>query len=151
MIFNIVMVGFSALLLMYWFRYSCLLILRTQPERDYAKQVAGANHLNVFEVRTRLAAVASGTATSLDGLDRMLDRDYRLLLYLTRHATNFKTAGFEVEHLILVCDYRIMSVVYRITRRISDARGAKQLAEMAAIVTRFASLMGERAALAASA
>ena len=144
------MIVFSVLLLGYWFRYSCLLIIRTQPERDYARQVAAANHLHVFEVRTRLAAAASGTTTSLDGLNAMLDRDYRLLLYLTRHAANFKAAGFEVEQLFLVCDYRIMSVVYWVTRRISNARGATQLAEMAAIVTRFASLMGERAALAAS-
>ena len=150
LIFNIITVAFSVLLLAYWFRYSCLLILRTQPERDYAKQVAAANHLHLFEVRTRLAASASGTTNSLDGLDRMLDRDYRLLRYLIRHAANFKTAGFEPEQLILVWDYRLMSVAYRLTRRISDARGEKQLSEMAAIIARFANIMGERAALAAS-
>ncbi len=148
MIFNAVMVLFSLLLLVYWFRYSCLLILRNQPERDYARQVATANHLQVFKVQTQLAAAVAGTTHSLDGLDKMLDRDYRLLLYLIRHAASFKTAGFEIEQIFLVCDYRIMSVVYKFTKRISVAQGAKQLGEMAEIITRFANLMGERAALA---
>ena len=150
MIFNVVILVFSVLLLVYWFRYSCLLILRTQPERDYSRQVATANHLHVFKVQNQLAAAAVGTKHSLDGLDQMLDRDYRLLLYLIRHAASFKTAGFEIEQIILVCDYRIMSAVYRITKRISVAQGAKQLAEMADIITRFANLMGKRAALPAS-
>lgn len=148
MIFDAVVLVFSLLLLAYWFRYSCLFILRTQPQRDYARQVATANHLHLFEVQTRLAAAVNGAAHSLQGLDVMLNRDYRLLLYLSRHATNFQTAGFELEQVMLVCDYRIMSAIYRVTSRISSGRGAKQLAEMAAIITRLANVMGERADLA---
>ncbi|MDQ6759572.1 MAG: hypothetical protein M3Z32_06860 [Acidobacteriota bacterium] len=150
MIFDAIAVLFSALLLVYWFRYSCLLILRTQPQRDYARQVATANHLHVFEVQTRLTAAANGPAQSLQGLDQLLDRDYRLLMYLSRHAANFQTTGFELQQLMLVCDYRVMSAIYRITSRISSGRGVNQLAEMAAIITRFASVMGERADLAAA-
>lgn len=149
MIFDAIVVVFSLLLLVYWFRYGCIFILRTQPQRDYARQVATANHLHLFEVQTRLTAAANGAAHSLHGLDEMLDRDYRLLLYLMRHAANFQTTGFELEHVMLVCDYRIMSAIYRITSRISSGRGAKQLAEMAEIITRFANVMGERADLAA--
>ncbi|MDQ2945582.1 MAG: hypothetical protein M3Y27_06520 [Acidobacteriota bacterium] len=150
MIFNAIIGVFSLLLLVYWFRYSCVLVLRNQPKRDYARQVATANHLQVFNVQNQLAAAVGGTKDSLDGLDKMLDRDYRLLLYLIRHAASFKTAGLQIEQIILMCNYRIASVLYRLTKRISVAQGAKQLAEMAEIITRFADLMGERAALSAS-
>lgn len=149
MVLNVVMVSVSLLLLVYWFRYTCLLMLRTKPARDYARQVAAANHLSVFEVQTQLVATeASGIDQPLDSLERMLDRDYRLLLYLIRHAANFKTAGNQIEQIMLRGDYQIMKFMYVIAKRLSLSQGSKQLSEMAMIITHFANLMGERAALA---
>jgi hypothetical protein len=144
MIFNVIIVVFSLFLLVYWLRYSCLLILRTSPARDYSKQVATANHLNVFEVQAQLPVVA--TRHSLDALEKMLNRDYRLLVYLMRHAESYNSAGFQIEQIILVWNYRLVTLIYGIAKRLSIPQGAKQLNEMAAIITHFANLMGERAA-----
>jgi hypothetical protein len=151
MIFNIGVVALSLLLLIYWFRYTCVLMLRTKPVRDYSKQVVAANQLNVFDVQSRLAAGApDGTVQHLDELEQMLDRDYRLLMYLMEHAANFKTAGYELEQTMLKLNYHIVKRCYAVTRRFSIAQGSRRLSEMAAIITHFANLMGERAALAAA-
>ena len=47
MIFNIGVSVISLALLVYWFRYTCLLLLRTKPVRDYSKQVVAANQLAI--------------------------------------------------------------------------------------------------------
>lgn len=148
MIFNIGVVAFSLLLLVYWFRYTCVLMLRTKPVRDYSKQVAAANQLKVFEVQNRLAAASAQNAQNLDELRAMLDRDYRLLMYLMGHAANFRTAGYQMEQTMLKINYRIVSRAYSVSKRFSIAQGSQRLSEMAAIITHFANLMGERAALA---
>ncbi len=149
MIFNIAVVTFSLLLLIYWFRYTCVLMLRTKPVRDYSKQVVAANQLKVFEVQSRLATAAA-SVENLDELQEMLDRDYRLLMYLVGHAANFKTAGYEMEQMMLKVNYRILSRAYDISKHLSISQGSRRLSEMAAIITHFANLMGERAALAAA-
>lgn len=149
MVCNVLMVSVSLFLLVYWFRYTCLLMLRTKPARDYSKQIAAANHLSVFDVQSQLAATeASGINQSLDSLEKMLDRDYRLLLYLIHHAANFKTASFEIEQIMLRADYQIMRTVYVISKRFSVHQGSRQLSEMALIIAHFANMMGARAALA---
>lgn len=150
MIFNIGVVAFSLLLLVYWFRYSCLLMLRTKPVRDYSRQVAAANQLKVFEVQSRLTAASARNAQNLDELRAMLDRDYRLLMYLIGHAANFKSAGYQPEQIMLKINYRMVRRAYAVSRPFSVAQGSRRLSEMAAIITHFASLMGERAALASA-
>ncbi|MGI8744730.1 MAG: hypothetical protein ACR2NN_19590 [Bryobacteraceae bacterium] len=151
MIFNIGVVAFSFLLLLYWFRYTCVLMLRTKPVRDYSKQVAAANRLNVFEVRSRLTAAAGGgNIQGLDELQSMLDRDYRLLMFLMGHAASFKTAGYEMEQTMLKLNYHIVKRAYALSKRFSIAQGSERLSEMAAIIAHFANLMGERAESAAA-
>ena len=46
----------SVLLLGYWFRYTCLLILSAKTTRDFAGEVAEANQLSFLEVQARLRA-----------------------------------------------------------------------------------------------
>ena len=48
----------SVLLLAYWFRYMCLLILSAKTTQDYAGQVATANQLSFLEVQSQLGAGA---------------------------------------------------------------------------------------------
>jgi hypothetical protein len=146
MVFNVLIVAVSLLLLLYWFRYTCLLLLHTQPPRDYSKQVAAANQLNVFDVRASLAAGAG--AQTFDDLEQMLDRDYRLVMYLIRHAANFRTAGSELEQRMLMLDFHIMRALYRVSRRFSPSQTRQSLEEMAQIIAHFAHVMGERAAVA---
>jgi hypothetical protein len=144
MTFNVLIIAVSMLLLLYWFRYTCLLLLRTKPARNYSKQVAAANQLNVFVVRERLAA---SEPVQLDELQQMLNRDYRLVMYLLRHAANFQAAGSELEKRMLMLDFHIMKLVYSVSKRFSPSQARQPLEEMAYIIAHFANVMGERAAL----
>jgi len=134
----------SAVLFAYWFRYTCLLILSAQSSRSYARQVAAANKLNFLQVRTQL--MEEETSTSLDPLHTALDRDYRLLAYLLEHAATCNVNGRSVEERILVLDYYLMKVWYRLTCGISVPLARKALLEMASIVNHLANTMGERVA-----
>lgn len=144
MFFDVLVVLMSVGMLIYWFRYSCVLMLRTKPLRDFSKQVAFANQLKFVEVQNRLTN--SGSAEQLDELQRMLDRDYRLVMYLIRHASKFQAPAPEVEHRMLMLDFQVMRLRYRLARRFSLAQTRHSLEEMASIIAHFANVMGERAA-----
>ncbi len=146
MFVSIVILGFSVLLFLYWFRYTCLLILSTKTAKDYTTQVAAANQLEFPAIRAHLKhAVAEG---GMDSLQRSLEKDYQLLTGLLRHAAQFQVGGLSLEQRMLMVDYQAMKVWFALTRRFSKAAYAQQaLQEMADIVSHFANAMGERAAV----
>src|SRR5258706_13235956 len=63
----------SGLLLGYWFRYMCLLILTAKTPRDYAGECAKMNSLSFPQIRAKLWGQAS---PDFDQLHEYLDRDY---------------------------------------------------------------------------
>lgn len=132
----------SALLFVYWFRYTCLLILSAKTTRDYAADVATANKLAFPEVQTRLR---EQTNTDLGGLLASLDHDYAVVTYLLDHAANPNKAASSIETKMLAINYRLNRTWFSISR----SRAA--LEEMANVVAHFANSMGERAAMSASA
>ncbi|MBI3682224.1 MAG: hypothetical protein HY235_17730 [Acidobacteria bacterium] len=142
---SIVIIGFSLVLFLYWFRYTCLLILSTKTTRDYTVQVARANHLEFPAIVAHLRS-----EVAVDGMDTLhtsLGRDYRLLTTLLRSAAQFQVGGLSVEQRMLMIDYHVMKGWYAIARRFSQALYAQQaLEEMADIVAHLANDMGERAA-----
>ncbi len=146
MIGSILVLTVSLILFLYWFRYTCLLILSTRPARDYAGQVAQANQLSFPAVREELQGEVQGAA--LSSLEASLARDFRLLNYLMRQAAEFPLKGLELEDRILLIDYRIMRAWYCLTRPFAVSRARQALAEMADIVAHFANAMGECQAVA---
>ena len=136
--------GISLTLFVYWFRYTCLLILSAKTTRDYASEVARANQLSFLEARERL--FANPTSTCLDRLYETLDRDYTLLTYLLRNAASLYGSGRSVETIILMIDFRMMTIWYSITRPISESRARGALLEMSSIVNHLANSMGEKLA-----
>lgn len=46
MIGSILVLTVSLILFLYWFRYTCLLILSAKPAKDYSGQVAQVNQLS---------------------------------------------------------------------------------------------------------
>lgn len=52
---NTFVVLVSATLMIYWFRYMCLLVLRTRRTRSYANTIAEANQLNFPRVQRQLS------------------------------------------------------------------------------------------------
>jgi hypothetical protein len=136
----------SALLLAYWFRYTCLLILSARPTRDYAAQVVMANQLSFVEVQSRLR---SRTASDLDHLHHLLDQDYRVVSYLLKHASSAGRGGYETT--MLAAHYQLMDAWYAVTRSVSSTAACRALDEMSRVVAHFANTMGQRAAGAARA
>jgi hypothetical protein len=131
----------SALLFLYWFRYTCLLILSAKTTRDYAGDVATANQLSFPEVQARLREDA---ATDLGRLRTSLDRDFAMVTYLLDHAANPSKGSTALENKMLAINYRAMRLWF------SVSRSRQALQEMANVVAHFANAMGERAAMAAA-
>jgi hypothetical protein len=136
----------SALLLAYWFRYTCLLILSARTARDYAAQVIMANQLSFAEVQSRLRSTPS---SELDRLHTLLDRDYRLVTYLLKHAS-LSGGNLSLEPSMLAVHYRVMQAWFAVTRRVSSSAACQALDEMSRVVAYFANATGERAASAAA-
>lgn len=154
MFVSIVIIALSMLLFLYWFRYTCLLILSTRTAKDYTTQVATANQLEFPGIlsQLKLTAPQDGSTQQMGMLQQSLERDYRLLTGLLRHAAQFQVGGLTMEQRMLMVDYHVMKVLFSVSHRFVQTEHArKALAEMADIVAHFANAMGERSAAAARA
>jgi hypothetical protein len=132
MIASVLIITFSLVLFVYWFRYSCLLLLR----RGADQPIIAAGRFNYVSVQQGLK-----TATELDPLHQSLERDYRVLTYLLEHA-----AGLELEQLeyrLLVLDYRMMQGWYRLTKSTAPRQARRALGEMADVLNVLVGRIGE--------
>jgi len=130
MIASVLIITFSLVLFVYWFRYSCLLLLRRSAETPVA-----AERFHYNAVQQSLKA-----GMDLDPLHQSLDRDYRLLTYLLEHA-----AGLELERLeyrLLVLDYRMMQGWYRLTKSAAPQQARRALGEMAEVLNALVGRIG---------
>ena len=134
----------SFLLLLYWFRYTCLLILAAQTPRDYGCEVASANRLCFQEVQGKLKRT-NRTIPHLDGLHRCLSRDYLIVTRLAGYTAGI-TGDERLERFLLVLDFQAMSAWYQLSRRLSTDNATKALEEMSRVVAHFADCIGERVA-----
>jgi len=138
----------SAFLFLYWFRYTCLILLSTRKVRNYERVVAEANGLTFVEARAQLArAETAGFAV----IHQSLDKDYRVLTYLLRHAATYSPAEQSFKHAMLRLDYKLMSIWFYIARLVSGRLARHALLEMASVVSHLANAMGERTAIASRA
>lgn len=144
-VWNTFLVVTSAVLLAYWFRFACLLILKTSPARAHAAKFAAANQLNFPVIYAQLSC--QGAVREPDRIRELIDRDYRLLCYLLDHGTRFRSGGRRIERFILHLDFKIMRVYYNLSRRMAASQAHRALQEMADIVGHLANTMGEDAAL----
>lgn len=143
--FTIALTLGSALLLVYWFRYMCLMIVSAKTTRDYAAEVATANQLGFIQVQAQLHAL-HGAPAELDRLHAALDRDYALLTYLLKNAAHSANEESPIEARMLAVNYRLMAAWSRLSRRFSVSASTRALEQMALVVAHFANVMGERAA-----
>jgi hypothetical protein len=141
---SIFIIVVSTVLFVYWFRYTCVLILNTRNEREHAARIAEANHLSFVAAQQELA-FAPQQSESLDNLHKSLDRDYRMVSYLLRHAGT--QSGRSLEEHLLRLDYQMIRVCYYLARPFSRRSARRALAERASIISHLANAMGERVAL----
>lgn len=133
----------STLLFAFWFRSACLLILVAKPPRDYARGVAIANQLAFGEVQE---ALCSSALAQFRPLKDALDEDFRVILYLLKHATVNPVNAIETR--MLRVDYWAMSIWSATMLRLSPRSARRALQEMAMIVAHFANTLGEQLATA---
>jgi len=147
MIISAILVIVSTGLLLWWFRYSCRLILSAPSARDYTKEVAQANELRFLEVQQDLVKVSE--PRQLDSLEEKLQRDYTLLNYLLQHGPAFLARNDRLEHRLLALHFHLMRAWYAVNCKLSLSTSRHALEEMTQVIGYFANKMGERCALAA--
>jgi hypothetical protein len=123
MVASVLIIAFSLVLFAYWFRYSCILLLRNRAEQ----KTASDDRFQIASVRQRLK-----TELELDPLHASLQRDYNVFSYLVRHAAGFELETFEDR--LLVWDYKFMQAWYRLTRTAAPQQARAALVEMAEIL-----------------
>src|SRR5690348_8155980 len=107
LIATVIITTSSVALFAYWFRYTCLLILSAKTTRDYAASVASANQLTFLEVQTILR---DHRVADLAAMRNSLDRDYKVLTYLLKHAANPSRGDAAIETRMLEINYRLMGL-----------------------------------------
>jgi len=137
MIVTVLILAISLALLVYWFRFCCLALLRYRADQPL---LIPENRFSFPAVRERLL-----TEADLDPLHQCLDRDYRVVTYLLQHATGL--GGQSLEQRLLRADYKLMQVYYFLTRATAPEQARKALSERVAILGFLANRMGEQAGL----
>jgi hypothetical protein len=137
MLAGILIIAFSMALLIYWFRYSCILILRNEATSEPLTAEMQAR-FSFARVRENLQSAAD-----LSPLHAELDRDYRVLTYLIEHAAGLELASLE-DRLLLI-DYRVMQRVYSVTRTLAPSKAREALVEMSTVLSILAHHLGQQA------
>jgi hypothetical protein len=138
MLASILIIAFSVVLFVYWFRYSCMLLLRNAAEQVAAPDSERDTRFGCSEVLVRLK-----TGDTLDPLHNALNRDYQMMTYLIEHAAGLEMTSFEDR--LLVLDYKVMQLYYRSTRMILPDQARKALTEMATVLDVLVQKMGQQA------
>lgn len=140
MLASILIIAFSLALLVYWFRYSCILLLRNYRELADSSRAMVDNRFRVGEVQERLR-----TASPLDPLHASLQRDYQVLTYLLEHAAGLELEAFEDR--LLVIDYKVMQWWYCLTKTAAPDQARQALKEMALVLGILVGKIDQRAGL----
>jgi hypothetical protein len=144
MVVSILIIGFSLVLFVYWFRYCCILLLRNSQEQLAATPVPEDTRFGVAGVIERLR-----TEEKLNLIHQALNRDYQVFTYLVQHAAGLELSS--MEDRLLLADYRLMQLWYRITLTAAPRQAREALAQMASILNVLVRRMGQQAGLNAEA
>ena len=144
MLASILIISFSTVLLVYWFRYCCAFLLRSSQDQLAAMPVVADERFGVAGVIDRLQ-----TGEKLDLLHEALERDYRVFTYLVRHAAGLELSS--LEDRLLLFDYKLMQLWYRVTVTAAPQKSRAALTQMATILNVLVRRMGQQAGLSAEA
>jgi hypothetical protein len=135
MVSSVFIIAISVVLLAYWLRYSCVMLLRGAQERSATFTVAD-ERFSASSVLERLK-----TEADLAPLERALERDYCVVTYIIEHATDLEMAS--IENKLLVLDYQLMRLWSRLTRTLAPQQSRQALSEMASVLRVLVGQMGE--------
>jgi hypothetical protein len=138
MLASILIIITSSGLFLYWFRYTCLLLL-AQGDEQQAVKVASTIRLHFPAIQADLPMQAQ--TSTLDGFHQLLQNDYHILTGLLHQARGADS----IERRLLTIDYHCMRLWYALTRRRHRAHARNALAEIAMILSNFAADIGSAA------
>ena len=141
---SVLIIVLCSALLGYWFRFSCILLLRSSAEQLSTVSSAMQGTFKVAEIQEGLE-----NGAALDPLHQLLSRDYQVLTYLVRHSSKVKLESFEER--LLVWDYKVMQFWYGVTKTAAPEQARQALREMATVLTVLSGRIGERAGVSAEA
>jgi hypothetical protein len=133
---SILIIVLSSALLLYWFRYSCVLLI--QNGQSEALNTIDHATFRFGDIQDRLR-----TDSQLEPLHALLQRDYQVLTYLAKNASGLNLEG--IEERLLVWDYKLMASWYSVTRTAAPQQARQALSEMASVLSLLAGRMGQRA------
>jgi hypothetical protein len=140
MAISIILITLSLALFAYWFRYSCLLILRTRTAEDFASDVARANGLSFEAVRGQIEA---GDTTNISQLYDLLERDYRIVNQMIDSLDSAaKEEGMMETHLLRL-NFQFSRLCFRASSALGLKSAASAMEEMADTICHFANSYGE--------
>ena len=148
-LWSALVIVFSMALFVYWFRYSCILILRTRTSSDFSTPLTASAGLTFDQIQRELEACQ--TAARLESLRASLDRDYEFVASLLAKAPGISEQFSQLEQLMLRADYRIMQAWDALSRRVAGQPSRGAISEMSAIVAFFANVAGEAGVLSSQA
>lgn len=140
MSFSILLIGLSLALFVYWFRYTCLLILRTHTAEDFSSGVVRRNGLSFEAVRQTLETEPN---PNLDELYRSLERDFTIIKSLIDQVDPGVKSDNELEHRLLNINFRATQIWFRVTRTLGLPMATSALEEMSETIAHFANNFGE--------
>lgn len=144
MLVNIVIIIFSIALFIYWFRYTCLLLLSTKTPKNYARAVAADHELTYPRIQQELGEPLG--VENMAALRQALEGDYKLLTSFLSKAG--RVEDLFVEQQMLRIDYQVMKLQCHVSLRFAKASVARQaMEEMIAILDYMANSVGERSAV----
>ncbi|MBM3784254.1 MAG: hypothetical protein FJW30_07820 [Acidobacteria bacterium] len=146
MITSIVIMTLSLAMFVYWFRYSCVLILESDWNEEMARELAVQNHLSFGESDQALERAESTLA--LDNVRDLLNRDLRSIRDLMTGSQSLTEAGASLESRMLMVDFQLMKMWYALTRNTSRPKAQHALRCMSRIVAYMAGELGDHMAAA---
>jgi uncharacterized membrane protein YbhN (UPF0104 family) len=149
LIWSALVILFSAALFVYWFRYSCILILRTRTSSEYGSALAGRSDLTFEDIQKELES--SRSSEQIELLRAALDRDYAIVAALLANTPGISEHFSALEHLMLRADYRVMQAWDTLSRSVIGQPSRGAVTEMSAIVAFFANVAGEAGVLSSEA
>ena len=136
MIASILIILISFILLIYWFRYSCILLLQGHAKQPVTVVSEDGFHFRAVQERV-------GVEPEMDPLHLALQRDYRVIAYLLQHAPGLELSSFEDK--LLLWDYQVMRLWYWLTKTAAPQQARQALSEMASILTVLGDKIDQRA------
>ena len=144
MLASAIIIAVSVGLFVYWFRYSCMLILNTKTAQSYAADVARSRELNFMKVQQTLTGLET---PALAVLREDLQRDYEKISSLLSTGVGGGNTedsdGYMLERAMLGMNFRWLNVQFAIASRHSERIARAALLEMSQIVEHHANAFGE--------